>query len=267
MLRGLSFVHCNRKLSAMEVIEICRYPLKGLNAERLERVTLSPEAGLPHDRRFAIAHGSTRFELGAPQWREKTYFLCLMRDEKLAQLRADFEPESGMMAISRGGKQVVRAKATEALGRAMIGQFFAGFMGAAARGTPKLVEAGDQALTDTDQPFVSIINLASVKDLERVIRAPLDPLRFRANFYIAGGPAWAEFDWVGREIGLGRARLEVIERIERCAATNVNPESAERDLNIPRGLQKGFGHVDMGVYARVVAGGEVARADSVSLAS
>ena len=187
-----------------------------------------------------------------------------MRDEKLAQLRADFEPESGMMAISRGGKQVVRAQATEALGRAMIGQFFAGFMGQAARGTPKLVEAGEQAFTDIDEPFVSIINLASVKDLERVIRAPLDPFRFRGNFYIAGAPAWSEFDWIGREIGLGQARLEVVEPIGRCAATNVNPESAERDLNIPRSLQKGFGHTDMGVYARVVTGGEAARADPVS---
>ena len=248
----------------MEVAEICRYPLKGLNAETLERVALSPGAGLPHDRRFALAHGSTRFEPGVPQWREKTHFLCLMRDEKLAQLRAAFEPESGMMAISRGGKQVVRANATEALGRALIGQFFAGFMGAAARGTPKLVEAGDQAFTDVDEPLVSIVNLASVKDLERVVRAPVDPLRFRANVYIAGAPAWAEFDWIGREIGLGQVRLEIVERTGRCAATNVNPESAARDLNIPRSLQKGFGHDDMGVYARVVSGGEVARSDRLA---
>ena len=245
----------------MEVAEICRYPLKGLNAETLERVMLSPGAGLPHDRRFAVAHGSTRIEADHARWHDKSHFLCLMRDEKLAQLRAAFEPDSGMLAISRGGKQVVRAKATETLGRALIGQFFAGFMGEAARGTPKLVEAGEQPFTDTDQPLVSIINLASVKDLERVIRAPVEPLRFRGNIYITGAPAWAEFDWVGREIGLGQARLEVVERTGRCAATNVNPETAERDLNVPRSLRKGFGHFDMGVYARVVSGGAVARAD------
>ena len=250
---------------AIEIARICRYPVKGLNAEDLDRVTLSPGAALPQDRRFALAHGSTRFEPDTPQWHPKAHFLCLTRDEKLAQLRAAFGAESGTLEIKRGGKQVVRAKATEELGKAMIGQFFAGFMGAAARGAPRLVETSDKAFTDTKEQFVSIINLASVKDLERVMRAPVDPLRFRANFYITGAAAWAEFDWVGLEIGLGQARLKIVERTERCAATTVNPETAERDLNVPRALQKGFGHVDMGVYAQVTEGGEVACGDPISL--
>ncbi len=243
---------------SIEVADICRYPLKGLNAEKLERVTLTPGQGLPHDRRFALAHGSARVEPGAPQWQPKSNLLCLLRDEKLAQLRADFDPESGMLAIHRAGKQVVRANATEAMGRMLIGQFFDGFMGAAGRGTPKLIEAEAEMFTDVRDPLVSIVNLASVKDLERVVRQPVDPLRFRANFYITGARAWSEFVWVGKEIGLGPARLQVVERIERCAATNVNPDTAERDLNIPRSLQKGFDHVDIGIYARVTFGGEVA---------
>lgn len=254
---------------AIEVADICRYPIKGMSVESLERVALTPDRGLPEDRRFALAHGSSRFEAGPPQWRDKSQLLCLMREEKLAQLRSAFDPETGFMEIHRGGKQVVRANATEALGKALIGQFFAGFMGAAARGTPKLVEAqtgaGAEAFTDTKEPFVSIINLASVNDLERVIREPVDPLRFRANFYLSGAEPWAEFNWVGREIDLGAARLKIAERIERCAATNVNPDTAERDLNIPRALSKGFGHVDMGVYAIVTRGGTVARGDSVAV--
>lgn len=245
------------------IAEICRFPLKGLNAEKLDRVALAPGAGLPHDRRFALAHGGSGFDSGAPQWRAKSHFLCLMRDEKLAQLRAAFDPETGVMTISRAGKQVVRGNATEAMGRTLIAQFFAGFMGAAARGTPRLVEAGAEMFTDTKDQVVSIINLASVQDLERVARKPVDPLRFRANFYVAGLPAWREFDWLGREIGLGPARLQVVERTGRCAATNVDPQSAERNMNIPRTLQQGFGHADMGIYAKVIAGGEAARGDPV----
>lgn len=249
---------------SIAIADICRYPIKGMSVESLERVELTPDRGLPEDRRFALAHGSSRFEAGTPQWRDKSQFMCLMREEKLAQLRSVFDPETGFMEIYRGGKQVVRANATEALGKALIGQFFAGFMGAAARGTPKLVEAQDETFTDTKEPFVSIINLASVKDLERVIREPVDPLRFRANFYIAGAEPWTEFNWVGREIDLGPARVKIAERIERCAATNVNPDTAERDLNVPRALNKGFGHVDMGVYATVTRGGTVARGDAVT---
>ncbi len=248
----------------IEIAEICRYPLKGLNAEKLESVALTPGEGLPHDRRFAVAHGSTHFDTAAPEWMPKTNFLCLLRDEKLAQLRADFDPESEMLAINRGGKQVVRAKATEAMGQTLIGQFFAGFMGPAARGTPKLIEAEGHMFSDVPDKVVSIINLASVKDLERIVRRPIDPLRFRANFYITGVPAWSEFVWVGQQIGLGPARLQVLKRIERCGATNVDPETAERDMNLPRALQQGFRHVHMGIYARVDSGGEVKRADELS---
>ncbi len=247
--------------------EICRYPVKGLNAERLARVVLASGEGLPHDRRFAIGHGSTAFDPNAPDWQPKTRFLMLMRDEKLAQLRVAFDEQSGTLAISRAGKQVVRAKATEPLGRTVIEQFFAGFMGAAVRGAPKLLEASGHMFSDSRHKYVSIVNLASVRDLERIIRRPVDPLRFRANVYMDGPPAWAEFDWTGRQIGIGGARLRIAGPIDRCAATNVDPETAARDMNIPRALQRGFGHVNMGVYAEVAAGGEIAQGDEITAPS
>jgi uncharacterized protein YcbX len=83
--------------------------------------------------------------------------------------------------------------------------------------------------------FVSILNLASVAALEAVIGAPVDPLRFRANLYVAGWPAWHEFDLIDREIAVGPAvRLKGLKRIERCAATNVDPVTGTRDMTIPQ---------------------------------
>jgi uncharacterized protein YcbX len=140
-------------------------------------------------------------------------------------------------------------------------------MAGAARGAPHLVEAPGHMFSDTRDKVVSIINLASVHDLERVVRQPVEPLRFRANLYIEGAPAWSEFEWVGKDIAIGDARLTVTKRIDRCAATNVNPETAERDRNIPRALQRGFGHIDMGVYAKVVTGGTIATGDSLSVSN
>jgi uncharacterized protein YcbX len=248
------------------VTQIHRHPLKGLNAEPLARAALAPGEGLPHDRRFALAHGSTAFDTQAPEWRPKTNFLMLMRDEKLAQLRIAFNEETGELAIHRAGKQVVRAKATEPLGRTLIAQFFAGFLGAAARGTPKLLEAPGHMFTDTPEKCLSLISLASVTDLERVMCAAVDPLRFRANIYFEGAPAWAEFDWIGKEIEIGPARLRITARIDRCAATSVNPVTAARDMNIVKALQRGFGHIDMGIYAKVIGGGEIATGDRITLA-
>jgi len=246
------------------IADICRYPVKGLTDEHLERVALAPGEGLPHDRRFALAHGSTRFDPAAPKWMPKTNFLTLMRDERLAQLRARFDPESRVLTIERAGRPVVRADATTPTGRALIGQFFAGFMGDSARGAPRLVEASGHMFSDTPPKVVSIVNLASVRDLERVVRRPVDPIRFRANVYLDGVAPWAEFNWIGGEIALVGARLRVDARINRCAATNVDPETAARDMNIPRILQAGFGHVDMGIYAAVIAGGDIGVGDSLT---
>ena len=51
--------------------------------------------------------------------------------------------------------------------------------------------------------------------------------------------------------------------ITRCAATQVNPVTAQRDLDIVAALARAFGHVNMGVYAEVVTGGEIAVGDAL----
>lgn len=248
------------------VVDICRYPVKGLNAESLERVTLTAGQGLPHDRRFAIAHGSARFDREAPQWLPRTNFFMLMRDDKLALLRAAFDPEARKLTIERAGRQVVSADPTDLVGRTLIAEFFSGYLAASARGAPKLLESEGHMFSNAPEKLVSIVNLASVRDLERVVRRPVHPLRFRANIYIDGAPPWQEFAWTGATVQLGSAGLRIAEPIERCAATNVDPDSGERDLNIPRTLQAGFGHDRMGVYATVTRDGELAIGDSLTLA-
>ena len=254
----------------VSVVRICRYPVKGLSAEVLERVALSPGKCLPHDRRFALAHAATRFNPQHPEWMPKTYFFMLMRDEKLAQLRTRFEESSGHLTIERDGQVLLRAQLTDAAGRDRINEFFVGFMKDSVRGPLRVVEAPGHTFSDARQKpnsstyhYVSIVNLASIAALEQEVRVPVDPIRFRANLHIEGIPAWSEFDWVDAEITVGRARLRVVSPIVRCAATAVNPSTAERDLNIPAILQKTFGHPHMGVYAEVISGGEIVVGDSI----
>jgi len=245
--------------------EICRYPVKGLSADRIEAVLLTPGAGVPHDRRFALAHGSARLDAGAPEWRPKSDFLTLVRNARLAKLETRFDAETGTLAIHRGGGKVVEGNATNPLGRALIEQFFAAFMGQEARGGVRLVEADGFMFSDVPEAWVSIINLESVRDLERVTGAPVDPVRFRGNLIVAGGHPWSEHTWVGQEIRVGDTRLKVQQRIGRCAATEVNPATAERDMQILVALTRGFDHTNMGVYAEVVRGGEVKAGDAVTV--
>ncbi len=250
------------------VARICRYPVKGLTPEELDAVELAAGRGLPDDRRFAVALGSTPVDSQRIQWMPKTSFLTLLKHEKLAALKTRFDGKSGALVIERGGRPVVRGVITGRLGRVMVEEFFDAYMGAEARGRLKLVEAEEgKALGDRGTPAVSIINLASVRDLERVTAAPVDPVRFRGNVFVDGGDAWSEFGWIGKQMTIGGARLKVEERIGRCAATSVDPATGMRDLNIPASLQRGFRHADMGVYATVVAGGRLAVGDAVAVAS
>ena len=93
---------------------------------------------------------------------------------------------------------------------------------------------------------------------------PVHPLRFRANLYVSGWPAWHEFDLLDQVITVGETRLKVVKRIVRCAAVNVDPESAARDLNIPQALMRRLGHADCGIYAEVIAGGSIAVGDTIA---
>ena len=254
------------------IAAIFRYPVKGLSAERLARVALAPGECLPQDRRFAIALPATSFDPERPEWLAKTHFVMLMRDEKLARLNTRFDAETGELSIEHAGRVAVQARLTEPEGRRVVSQFVADFLAPAVEGPLRIVEAPGHAFADarrkpnaTTDKYVSLINLASIAALEAFVGAPVDPLRFRANFYLEPAPAWSELDWIGSEIALGGVRLRVIAPITRCAATQVNPATAERDLDIPAALQRGFGHNLMGIYAEVVTGGDVAIGDGLTL--
>lgn len=250
---------------------IYRYPVKGLSAEKLNHVALTRGECLPHDRRFALALGSTVFDPQHPEWLPKTRFIMLMRDGRLALLQTRFHPESGVLTIAENGREMLRGRLTEPQGREKVGEFYTNFLGDGVDGPLRVVDAPGHAFADarrrpnaTAGKYVSLINRASIAALAAAMDAPIDPIRFRANVYFDGAPAWCEHDWIGAEFALGTARLRALSPITRCAATEVNPVTAERDLDIPAALDRSFGHINMGIYAEVSAGGDIAPGDELS---
>ena len=189
-----------------------------------------------------------------------------MKNEKLAALETIFDEADNDLRILRGGKQVARGKLTDPVGRAMVEDFFSAYMKEEAHGKPRLVEAkGETAFSDQKRKMISIINLASVRDLERVLGKPIEPTRFRANIMIDGIEAWSEFNWIGKNVTCGSAGLIVEERTGRCPAINVNPMSGERDENLVKTLHEGFGHTDMGIFAKVTEAGTFAVDDTLNV--
>lgn len=244
---------------------IYRYPVKGLSPEPLPQVTLSPGQTLPADRLYAIENGPSGFDPAAPQYFPKQRFLMLMRNERLAALDTHYDEASHTLAIRLNGAEAARGDLRTAEGRAAIESFFARYSADELRGPPKVLLGDGHSFSDVAAKVVSIINLASVAQVEGATGVPVDPLRFRGNLHVEGWPAWQEFDLLGRTLAIGDVRLKVVKRIVRCAATNVEPGTGIRDLEIPKTLMQAFGHMDCGVYAAVVAGGAINQGDAIRL--
>jgi hypothetical protein len=244
----------------MRIASLYRYPVKGLSPERLTQATLEARRYFPGDRLFAIENGPSGFDPAAPEHKPKIVYLMLMRNEALARLATRYDDASGEFVIDYNGSEALRADVATAEGRGLVSAFFEGFMPDELRGKPRWLAAPESyRFTDSRSGFVSIINLASVADLESRIGTPVDPLRFRGNIMVEGLAPWAEFDLVGHEIAAPSGlRLRVTKRIERCAATNVDPQTGIRDMQVPKALMSHYGHVDCGIYCEIVVGGSLA---------
>ncbi len=242
---------------------IYRYPVKGLSPQALSRVSLRPGQTLPADRLYAVENGPTGFDPAAPAYFPKQRFLMLMRNERLAALHTDYDEASHVLTIHWEGREAARGDLRTVGGRTAIERFLADYCADELRGPPKVLAGEGHSFSDVAKKVVSIINLGSVAAVETAIGAPVNPLRFRANVYVEGWPAWHEFDLLGRELALGGARVKIVKRIVRCAATEVDPDTGMRDLEIPETLQQVFGHGDCGVYAEVIGASDIAVGDRV----
>jgi uncharacterized protein YcbX len=249
--------------SSPEVISLYRYPIKGLSPQKLDQLALTAGETVPGDRAYAIENGPGRFDPENPRYLPKVNFLMLMRNERLAALETAFDDATQTLTISRGGKQVTQGTLTSKLGRQIIEQFIAGYMKDELKGPPRIISAPGHSFSDVAAKCLHIVNLATVRDLEVAVGMTLNPLRFRANVYFDGAEPWQEKQWLGRHLSIGGVRFKVTSETVRCDATNVNPDTAERDGTIPPTLQRIFGSPCLGIYAKVVDGGDIRPGDRV----
>jgi uncharacterized protein YcbX len=252
-------------LDPARVDSLYRYPVKGLSGEKLKSVTLAPGATFPADRAFAIENGPSGFDPAAPSWQPKIKFLCLMRNAKLAALETLYDDASGVLAVTKDGVPMVEASLKTEAGRAAIEYFFQDFMGGEARGPVKVLESPGHSFSDVSAKVAHIVNLATVEDLAAAINKDVHPLRFRANIYLDGWKPWSEFDLIGKRIRAGSTEFKITKKVVRCAATEVNPENAERDIDIPEAIWRKTGENDLGIYAQVITAGKISPGDKVEI--
>ncbi|PPQ25947.1 MOSC domain-containing protein [Rhodopila globiformis] len=249
----------------MRIEYLYRYPVKGLTAEALDQAEVETGGAIPWDRAFALAQGDSGFDPAHPVWLPKYNFMCLMKNARASRLFSTFDPGSRRLRIRAPDGSEIEANVMTPEGRARVAAFLVAYLGEEARVEPSFHYIPGHVFGDQRRPVVSLQNLASLRDFEAKVGARRHRRRFRANIWFSGAPAWAERDWIGREIQVGGAVLRVLKGITRCPATQVNPETGERDADPAAELQSLYGHIELGVHAEVIDGGRFAVGDAMEL--
>jgi uncharacterized protein YcbX len=248
------------------VAAIFRHPVKGFTPEPLPHVDLAPGEGFPHDRVWAVENGPSGYDPEAPTFTPKQKFTVLAAIPRVAAARTRYDDATGVFSAEAPGAPAFAGRLAEADAREAFAAWLTGVLDPDdLRGPLKVVDARG-AFRFTDHPLgqVSVINMASVRDLSEKMGVELDPLRFRGNLYVEGWPAWAENEWEGRELMVGWARAKVFKPIVRCAATEVDPTTAVRDLEVVKALFDNYGHMFCGIYIQMTSTGRVGLGDAVT---
>jgi hypothetical protein len=247
------------------IAALFRHPIKGFTPEKLKRARLTAGAAFPGDRLFAVEDGPCGFDPAAPAFIPKQRFAVLAKISEVAKARTAYDEETGVLRASAPGAPDFEAIISDDGGRTAFAAWLSTLLGEAAAGPLRVIDGVGHRFLDHPMGHVSIISLASVRDLESRLGRRVDPLRFRANLYLDGWPAWAENDWSGHAVRLGEATARVFKPITRCTAPDVDPVTAVRDIAVTSELHRLYGHVLCGIYVHVTQGGMVAEGDGVEL--
>lgn len=241
---------------------ICRHPIKAIGVEELGAVLLQAGSALPFDRHWAVAHQAARLT-GGGVWAPKINFLRGVSGPELMAVTCETAPDDAVtLRHPRAPTLRIHPDRTDDAARLLA--WLAPLWPADRPAPARVVRADGFAMTDTAEPFVSILSLATNRALGAAMGRDLSIRRWRGNLWIDGLEPWREFDLIGREIAIGPARLRVDQRITRCKATTVNPDTGTVEGDTLQALREGYGHQDFGVYATVIAGGTVTCGDRVT---
>ena len=218
------------------VVEIWRYPVKSMAGERLDSCAVT-DRGLEGDRRWAFIDQSPA---RAGKW------FNIKQHAPLMTFHARLI-DGALDVLAPDGSSV-------ALDDALVRRFEAE--------TQRPIELRELPGENFDAAHVLIVNLATVDAFALEAGMPIDPRRFRANLYVHGLEPEEELGWLGRVIRAGDAKLEVVDRCERCKVITMDPDTTQATPELLRLLVDRHDE-RLGMYCRVVRPGRVSVGDFV----
>lgn len=236
---------------------IWRHPIKSHGREQIDTVTVEAGKALPGDRVWAVAHERSCFDVARPSWAPCGDFSRGATAPRLQAITTFTDPQTGKLTLSHPDRPDLTIDPEDHGDGCLLVQWVMPISLGAKLLPARLVRAPDEAMTDTGYQSISLINLASHRAVEAQLGHDISPLRWRGNLLVDGLEPWEEMDWIGRTITIGGAEFEVVEPIQRCRATEANPETGERDADTLGALRDGFNHQNCGIYLKVARGGEI----------
>lgn len=248
------------------IARIRRHPIKSLGGEDMTGVTLQAARRLPGDRIWAMLTESGERHAGpepAPErWLPKSCFVRGVASAALQAVSGGWQDEAPEGRLRLSHPDLAPLEFDPETEGARLADWIAPLWPADKPAPTRLVR-GPTGWTDVNQPWLSILSLSSLRDLEGRLGQPLGIERWRGNLWVDGWEPYAEREMIGRILTINGIELRVTEAIGRCAATSANTNTGRVDCDMPAALTAEFGHHDFGIYAEVVTGGEVALNDEI----
>jgi uncharacterized protein YcbX len=241
---------------------LVRHPIKSAGYEPVAEAALTKGAAFPFDRVWAVAHAAARLS-DPPEWASKLQFLRGWGSSELMAVSCTSDAAKGEVKLSHPRRPTESFRPDDPTDAARLIDWLRPLWPETRPEPAKVIRVPGQAMTDQDQPLISINSLASLADLSVRMGHELSPHRFRGNIWVDGWHPWAELEMIGQEIGIGTARLLIEEPIGRCRATGANTQTGEQDADTMGALEASYGHTDFGVFARVIGSGRIAVGDEV----
>lgn len=244
------------------VAKLVRHPIKSAGYELVETAALTVGAAFPFDRVWAVAHAAARLS-SPPTWAPKLQFLRGWGSADLMAVSCRSDAAAGRVWLSHPRRPTESFCPDEPEDAARLVDWLRPLWPENRPEPARVIRVPGQALTDQDQPLVSINSVSSLADLSARMGQDLSMHRFRGNIWVEGLAPLAELDMIGQEILIGTARLRIEEPIGRCRATGANPVTGAQDADTMAALEANYSHTDFGVFARVIGGGDISTGSEV----
>ncbi|GLQ35020.1 GTP-binding protein [Amylibacter marinus] len=246
------------------VTNLWRHPIKGVGCEPLTTSLMIHGQCMPMDRHWALAHSASKADFDNPQWARCLNFARGARTYSLMAVTASLDETSGEITLNHPDQPSITLD-PEQDEPALIQWVRA--ISDPDRVMPERLYKADRGLTDSREQTVSILSNSSLSALGQSMGMDLDQRRFRGNIWLDGLAPWQEFDLVGQVLRIGSAEFDIIDPIERCMATTVNPDSGTSDAPTLATLERDHGHRNFGIFGVVRKTGTITLGDTAQVIS